>query len=97
MLHLQLLIDRPEILREWRPTDRRVLLAAPDAHARQCNRKSTYPFRFSDKTTGKNDDSWKPLENSRRLYFACGKNGCKHLVQANKAFEALLRRLAGRS
>ena len=86
MLHLQQLIDDPALLHEWRCTDRHVLMAAPDAQARETYRRTTFPFRRSGEKLGMNTDSWKPLEHQRRLFFVCGKSGCKHVVNAARAY-----------
>ena len=86
MLHLQQLIDDPALLHEWRPTDKRILVAAPDAQARETYRRTTFPFRWSTEKVGMNPDSWKPLEHQRRLFFKCGKGGCNHLVCVARAY-----------
>ena len=86
MLHVQQLIDDPALLHEWRHTDKRVLVAAPDAQARETYRRTTFPFRWSSEKAGMNPDSWKPLEHQRRLFFKCGKNGCNHVVSAARAY-----------
>ena len=87
MLHIQQLIDDPALLHEWRPTDKRILVAAPDAQARETYRRTTFPFRWSTEKAGMNPDSWKPLEHQRRLFFKCGKNGCNHVVCAARAYK----------
>ena len=87
MLHVQQLIDDPALLHEWRHTDKHVLVAAPDAQARETYRRTTFPFRWSNEKAGMNPDSWKALEHQRRLFFVCGKNGCKHVVCAARAYK----------
>ena len=87
MLHIQQLIDDPALLHEWRPTDKRILVAAPDAQARETYRRTTFPFRWSTEKVGMNPDSWKPLEHQRRLFFKCGKSGCNHLVCVARAYQ----------
>ena len=87
MLHVQQLIDDPALLHEWRHTDKHVLVAAPDAQARETYRRTTFPFRWSNEKVGMNPDSWKALEHQRRLFFMCGKNGCKHVVCAARAYK----------
>ena len=87
MRHLQQLVDDPTLLHEWRPTDQRVLVAAPDAQARETYRRTTFPFRWSTEKRGKNPNSWKPFVNQRRLFFRCGKGGCNHLVCVPRAYQ----------
>ena len=85
-LHMQALVD--ENPRKWRARDASVLMSDPDTGVRTAWRKTTSPFRLSNKGHGLNEDSWEPLRYARRLFFVCGKNGCSALVQALHAYKA---------
>ena len=94
MLHLQMLVDDKDIALKWCSTDRRVLVAAPDAGERTARRKRVYPFRLSDQPHGRNPDSWKPFDGARRLFFVCGArvgdgaDTCASLVHVLNAYKA---------